>query len=506
MLLKKLKTYLKSNIDIISADFEWSNKDSAKLFSYLNKNFTNLNILDNTNQLIIKDAFRKHFEPIGSVLFEISQNQINLKIISYKIKPKDSANLETLLNIIYDNEDLIQGNYNSKEDLVYFEEELSSELNNFINSINNEDINKLELLKYAIREAFELSSSDIIIIKNDQIFIKLFDEKKIDKIDEDEEDTIANRFNSIDEDNLKTFYKNFFLKKENKNFFYSVAEQFVDIYFIDKEINNFTYEKYVFTIIQSIIKDYLVDSFDKSDEFFKGFSGYVFRVHFKEIFGHIANLILTEISNSNQYMMDFLKYYSLNIVVLNGKKYKVPEIAAENGMKWNVSSMLSIVRLYIKTETALKNIRNIVHELKEGIKELYVGGRSPLEYNTDLNKKIGKIEQTISHDMKKLNIYIDNLDSLKDSNGKDELTNDIRGIKHNIHQLKEDKEKLASNLLKQSELLLYTNTKKELDSAKRQEIRNIKLLEQNKDGYMSIKKSLVRALTSKKTPIIDVQQ
>ncbi|MCK4875940.1 MAG: hypothetical protein KAS26_08855 [Sulfurimonas sp.] len=498
VLLQKLKLYFKSNLENPSIDFRWTNEDNIKLFAYLNKNFADQNILDNKNRLTIEHAFREYFEPVGTLLFKISQDQIRLKVVPYKTEPKDSINLDALIDIMEENEHLIQENYNFKKDLICIQKELTQELNHFIESINNEEINKKELLKFTIKEAFELNDSDIIIIKNNQIFIKLFDDKKIDKVADDKKETVANRFNGIDEDRLNSFYKEFFIKEENKDFFYFVAEEFVNMYFVDKQINNATYEKYAFSLIQSITKDHLVKSFDNSDEFFKGFSGYVFRIHFKEVFGYIANFILAEISASNQYMMEFLKYYSLNIVVQNGKKYKVPEIEADNGLKWNVASMISIVKIYIKTEISLEIMKDVVDELEEDIRKLYIGGHSPVEYNNGLNKEILKISQTISHDMKKLNIYLDTIDSLKDKDEKTILANDVREIKEGIHILQEDKEKLISNIIKPSTITQYSNLKKEIDSIRRQETRDKKILIQNKDGYLSIKNSLVKALTSKK--------
>jgi len=507
MVSSKLIFFLKSNFNKPSIDFKWNDECNKRLFSYIDENFTDFDISDNENQLKIEKAFKEYFEPVGYILFKISDNQIHIKVFPYKIEPKDSLNLDAIIDIIENNEHLIQYDYNAKEDLICITKELTSKLNHFVMSIKNEEINKKELLKFAVREAFELNDSDIIIIKNNQIFIKLFDDGNIRIVADDEKETIANRFNGIDEDSLNSFYNDFFSKEENKDFFYFVAEQFVDIYLLDKQINNITYEKYAFSFIQSIIQEHLLDSFDQSDqsdEFFKGFSGYVFRIHFKEVFGHIANLILAEISSSDKYMIEFLQYYSLNIVVLNGIKYKVPQIEAENGLKWNVASMISIVKIYIKTEISLETIKDRIDELKEKIMQLYIGGHSPVEYNSNLNKEILKISQVINHDMRNLNIYLDSIDSLKNKDEKAQLTNDVKNMKNGIHQLQTQKDKLTSSIIDRNSIIKYTDLKKELDFVVRQEKREEKILAQNKDGYMSIKNSLVKALTSKKTPLEEI--
>ncbi len=413
-------------------------------------------------------------------------------------------NIENLINIMISNDYLIQDNYNNREDLICIQEKLTTLLYKYIESLKDKTINKKELLKSVLKNGFELADSDIIIFKNKQIFIKLFDNSKITKVTDDEKNTIANRFNGIEEDTLSSFYNDFFSDNQHKDFFYLVAKQFVDVYLIEKEINNNTYENYAFSFIQSIVKEHLLDLIECNDDFITGFSGYLFRIHFKEVFEYIANIILKEISLSNTYMMEFLNYYSLSIVVLNGKKYTVPNIEANNGLRWNVASMISIVKIYIKTEINIVNMQDKINELKKEVKKLYIGGYSPLEYNSSINKKIKQISQTIEQNIKRLNKHIDSLDQLKDKKQRDTLAGDVRSMKYEIHNLIEEKEKLTFNIIEPNAIMQYTKIRREMDSLIRYEKREEKILDQNKNSYISIKNSLVKALTSKKTPIIEI--
>ncbi|WP_137012428.1 hypothetical protein [Sulfurimonas crateris] len=504
MLMQKLKTHVKTSLGTPTVDFKWSDEHNEKLLSFLDKNFESYTLLDKEIQQEVKVAIREHFEPIGCTMFKVSEKELKVKLIPYKTEPKDSINLDAIIEIIDKNEDLIEYNYNGKDDLICLKKELTLQLTHFVNKINNEEINKKELLKYAIREAFELNDSDIIIIKNSQIFIKLFDDKSVKKVSDEEKNTIANRYNGLDEDELSSFYNNFFLKEENKNFFYLVAEQFVDTYMLDKKIDNMTYEKYAFSLIQSIVTEHLINTFDRNDDFFKGFSGYVFRIHFKEVFNHIANLILSELSASNRYIIDFLKYYSLNIVVLDGQKYRVPEIEASNGLKWNVASMMSIVKIYVKTEISLETIKEQKEELEEAISEYYINSLSPIEHNAKIAKEIEKVSQNIIYAIKRLNIYTDSLDSSKDPNEAQGLKSEVRDIQNEIQMKKDEKNRLTLNMASKSQILKYNNIKKELDALKRQERRDEKILAQNKSAYLSIRNSLLKALTSKKTLIEEI--
>lgn len=502
MLMQKLKTHVKTTIGTPTVDFKWKREHNEKLISFLDKNFESLSLLEIQKE--IKAVIREHFEPIGCTMFKVNEKELKVKLIPYKTEPRDSINLDAIIDIIDKNEDLIQYNYNGKEDLICLQKELTLELTHFVNKINNEEINKKELLKHAIREAFELNGSDIIIIKNSQIFIKLFDDNSVKKVSDEEKNTIANRYNGLDEDELKSFYNNFFLKEENKNFFYLVAEQFVDTYLLDKKIDNLTYEKYAFSLIQSIVTEHLINTFDRNDDFFKGFSGYVFRIHFKEVFSHIANLILSELSASNRYIMDFLKYYSLNIVVLDGQKYRVPEIEASNGLKWNVASMMSIVKIYVKTEISLDTIKEQKEELEEAISEYYINSLSPIEHNSKIAKEIEKVSQNIIYATKRLNIYTDSLDSSKDPNEAQGLKTEVREIQNEIQMKKDEKNRLTLKMATKSQIVKYNNIKREIDALKRQERRDEKILLQNKSAYLSIRNSLIKALTSKKTLIEEI--
>ncbi|ABB44727.1 hypothetical protein Suden_1450 [Sulfurimonas denitrificans DSM 1251] len=498
MILSKLKLYLKTIVGEPSIHFVWNDEHNEKLFSYLNEHLDDETIDTLTVQATIKKALREHFESLGNVLFKISSSQLRMKLFPYKIEPKDSINLEYIFNIIDENSECIEYEYNDKKDLICLNEDITIKLKSFVNHITNEEINKKELLKYAIREALELKSSDIIIIKNSQIFIKIFDTSSCREIADSEKNTIAQRYNGIEDEHLISFYKNFFAKDEYKNFFYEVAEQFVEIYMLEKKIDNVTYEKYVFSYIQSIIIEHLERLFEHNQEFFKGFSGYIFRIHFKEVFGYIANMILSEISASNKYMINFLKYYSLNVIVIDSQKYKVPEIEAENGLKWSVSSMMSIVKIYIKTDQSIDSILNKKEELQDSINDLYVNGLSPMEYKSIITKESDKISLEIAYLAKKLNLYTDSLYLSKNEQEKERLKSDIKDIRLEMQLKREEHNKLLSKMINKADLHRYNNVKREIDALTRQEKREEKILEQNEDAFFSITNSLVKALTSKK--------
>ncbi|MCK9472938.1 hypothetical protein [Sulfurimonas sp.] len=409
-----------------------------------------------------------------------------------------SATIINIIKILNSNENLITHCYKGKDDLTCISEKLVDKINAYLKTESEEEANQKELIRQAVREAHNLHESDIVFFKNDCIFIKFFDTSKVKIIPEEEKGTIAGRYNGLDEDELKLFYDNFCSAKESDDFYREAAREFIDIYIIEKKIDNETYEKYVFQYIQSIINEKLTSKYDKNEIFFKGFSGYVFRIHFEEMFEYIAHFILFEVSMLNKQVIDFLNYYSLNVIVVNGKKYKVPQIKAQSGLKWNVVSMMSIVKIYNKVALSIEQINSKRELLAKELSEFSTAKLSPIEYNSMINKNIDEITLEINAALRRQITLEDVLATSKDEKEGKKLKDDIRNIKNLLQSLADNKKKLSEKLIKQHVLMQYNNIKKDMDSLKRQQKRDEKILQQNEEAYLSIKTSLIKALIAKK--------
>jgi hypothetical protein len=493
-----LKLYLKKNLKSPSLDFIWSKEDNEQFFTFIKENSKADYLKKNKNLLQIKQVFQDHFESVGYILFQIKDFHIKIKILPYTLEPKDSVNVDAIIDILEDNKNLIINDYNGQYNQILIKEELQKKIFEFVQKNENEKINKKELVKFAVREAFELKDSDIVMIKQESIFIKLFDIQNEEELLFSKKNTIADRFNGIDVEELKAFNKEYFSDKESKGFFKLVAKLFVDRYFLGKTIDNEEYETNVFAYIQLIIYGQLTDTSDYSDDFFKGFSGYIFRIHFKEVFEGIAELILAKIATANSYMTKFLKYYSLDIVVFNGVRYKVPNLVAQNGLKWNVVSMLSIVKLYTKTKSSI-NITNHSIDIKEDeISELYIGELSPVEFNRQIIEKKNKIIDEIVQQDSEIEKSYDALKLTKEENEKNKLHQEISLMKKKMHEVRKKRDELKDGYIGKAEINRFISLDKEIDSLLRQLKNEERILKQNEDAFNSIKTSLVKALTSKK--------
>lgn len=494
------KLYLKTKLPKASLDFRWSNENNSEFFTYIKEVFPKKKVFHNEDQEDIEIAFEEYFEDVGYIVFDLKENNINLDVLPYEVEPKDSVNIDEIIDIIHDNEDFVEFNYKGNENQILIQKELRDMIFDFVYCIENEKVNRKELVKYVLSLTFELDEHDIILIKESSIFIKLLAHIKKKVVKEEEKCTIANRFNGIEEEELINFYTEFF-STDNKIFCSATAKEFVNKYFIEEKIDNAEYEKNVFSYIQEIIIKQLNKAFDKNDEFFKGFAGYVFRIHFQEVFYHISDLILHELYISNTYMSDFLKYYSLNIIVVNGIKYQIPAIEADNGLKWNVISITSIAKVYIKVKLSIEKLYENLSHLEKEASVLCKGKVKPTEYNDKLLKQKNKLVEEISYETKELSISSDRHDITKDKDEKENLKKKLREIKKKIADLKHEKGTLSSKVLDSDVIKKYTQFEVEIQRCKRQIKAEQKILEQNTESFISVKKSIIKVLISKKKRI-----
>lgn len=497
----EIKIYLKNNLPTPSLQFVWREKDSREFLHFIKRNAPKDFLSKKENLLQIKEAFAFYFQPVGYILFKINREQVRLKVFPYTVDPKKSKNITKIINIIEEHPDSVLQEYHGKKDQIYIEHTLRDQICDYTKSITDEKVNAKELVRFSVRQALSLKDQDLIMLKSDCIFVKLCDTSKRHKVTQEELNTIANRYNGLTEEEMITFNREHFSNKplkEIKTFFLVTAKLFIEKYFLKYNINNFDYEKRVFPYVLDIITKQLINKFDNCEEFFKGFAGYLFRMHFEEVFSNIAELILIEIANSNENMIDFLKYYSLDIIVIEGKKYRVPNLETDGELRWNVSTMLSIVKIYIRTMQQIKELQSSIDDKDTRIISLSIDGLTPLEYNEKITLDIKKHTEVLLYHQEKLDRVYDSLKLTKSPESKQELQDAIRVIKKQIQGLQKEKSALLQKVVTRFDLNNFIQLDKEVNSLQRTLAKEKKILEQNRDSFLSIKNALVKALISKK--------
>ncbi len=414
---------------------------------------------------------------------------------------KDIQNYDDIVDIIYDNETLIERNYNSKKDQIVLHKDILIQILHFLKKPEYESLDKKELIKLVVRDVLELSSGDLVLIKKEYIFVKLYDEKKRKKVSEAEQNTEASRYNGIDEEELKSFYKEYFSSEDIDAMFKDIAAIFTQKYFLDHHISNEAYEKEVFKIIQKLIIEDLSQDFECSLEFYKGFSGYIFRRNFKAVFNHISHLLLKEVAYSNQNIMEFLKYYSLNVVVINGRKYKIPELISDEGLKWHIVSIVAMAKVYIKVQEHLVEKDTTLKKLKKEIKSLYIDGLTPIQHNNKNFEMYKKLNILIQKNATKIEHTHDSLELSKTEDEKYNIEDEMDELKHERALLKDKKSDLQAQKVKQMGIAKYEGLLNKVEVIQRESKSQQKILEQNQDSFESIKSAIVNALISKKKVI-----
>lgn len=398
--------------------------------------------------------------------------------------------INDIIYLIESNDELIEYKNNQ---IIIMSNGLKSAICALIEENNNESFDEKDVIKLAVRKALELKKNDVIVIKKQHIFIKIFNKISTNGYNKEER-----RFNGIDKQELEIFYNEHFSKESIRKFFMTIVKKFVELHFEEQKIDNNIYEKNVYAYIQKIIVEELVVKFDNPIEFLKGFSGYIFRINFNNVFDSIAEYMLNEISMSNEYMVDFLKYYSLNIVIVDGMKYKVPELETEGGLKWNVISMLSIAKIYIRTRASVIKLQKEIHTLDEEIVALFIGKLSPTEYNNDYIKKKQKLTDELRYKNQKLEDLLDEVHRIKNNELKEPVKKEIEVARKAIKTIKKTIEELAKKEIKRSVIDKHLKLEREIESLRRGLKSQEKILNQNKKSFLSIKTSLVKALISKK--------
>lgn len=498
---QKIKSYLRNNLQSPSLNFDWTQEDNDNFFSFVRKNASPDFLTKKENLLKVREAFAFYFQPVGYIIFKINSTQVRIKVFPYNTEAKKSKNVAEIVNIIDNNKNSIIKDYHDRDDQIYIKGDLRDLICDYTKTITDEKVNSKELVRFSVRKAFELKDEDLIMLKHDCIFVKLCDiSKRRNPVDE-EQGGIANRFNGISEEEMVVFNKEHFSSKTNRvthDFFIQTAKLFIEKYFFEKSITNQDYEKKVFRYIQLIITDQLMNMFDNCEIFFKGFAGYIFRIHFEEVFKNISELMLAEMVNANEYVVDFLKYYSLNVIVVDGKKYQVPSIETDGGLKWNVATMLSIARVYTKANSRIIEMQDTIEKKDFQMIEMCIDGLTPVEYNNDIEKEKKELVEMLLENDRKLEKEQDSLRFIKDENEKNEIKETISAIKRQNKILKDEKKLLQNRFIKRIEVNKFIALDKELNMIERALHKEEKILEQNKDSFESMRKALTKALISKK--------
>ena len=307
--------------------------------------------------------------------------------------------------------------------------------------------------------------------------------------------------NTAEIKNLELFYTKKFSNEEIEDLCFEIAQTVLEKYFLSGTFTNAVYEKEIFKVVKNLIIMDLNNSFNNDLEFHLLLSVYIFKKNFKIIFQYLSELIMEEVAFSNTIIIDFLKYYSLQTLVVDNKKYDVPNIQEDDGPIWNVTSMLSILKTYVKTQKQVDIIEDDIKIVRHKIQSYYIDNISPVEHNQMVEKKYLDLEDQISQNASDINIIHDSLRILKDSEEIEAANYELEVAQKQRIELRDEKAELIKIKVKQYKMFEYEALIKQQEKLLREIKPKHKIIEQNQSSYLSIKRALTKALISKKQAI-----
>jgi len=398
--------------------------------------------------------------------------------------------IEEIINLIHDNHDLIDFNYNDVKDLIIIQNTLFQR----ITALSSDK----ELIKRAVLSALKLHNNELLIIKSDRIVIKIINNLKRNQIDE-QNPTVANRCNGYSIDEIEDLYNDYFDSETISEFIEDISYDVFKYLFVRKKITNNFYEKNVYPIIQKLIVDKL-DNFDVDITLKKGFAGYILRVNFIEVFTYIAEDILESIAYRDEYLMNWIKYYHGQVVVDGAQRYEAPALINTQGQKYNPSAIFGTIAMWYKTNEKIITLVKRLKDSKDKVGLLQIDNLSPREYKQELVLERQDFEKNIHDINERLEELMIQRQGLKDNDIKFEINEEIKELRQ---MLREDKAELNEISIEVTSIDTDTSRGLEENIIRLQKslTHEESIIKQNTKVFLSIKSALIKALTSKRKPI-----
>ena len=392
--------------------------------------------------------------------------------------------------------------YSENRDQIVIKGKLRRSLYQFLELNVDEQVNKKELLKYALLEALKLNPKDIILIKKKEIFIKIFDLNKIKKDSKEFEKNShqpVGRFNGFSKEELETLANEYFDAKSLSSFLQDIAKEVFYELLIEKQVSNEFFEKNIFpTVLEVMTKEFL-DLTNKDKEFAKGFAGYIFRINFVKFFNYMSDELLYHIYKKNEFLLSWLKYYDGHRFYNENKQQcKTQKLVSDDKQVWNPAAIYAKAFVWFQARDKLINSKKKVHNLEIEMENLLINGKNPVDYKKELFQKEQKLEKEISNLKIKLKSSVKERDDCKEESKKEILSSKIENMNLEINRSMELVKSLKKERFSITTDVDYKRFKEEKLLAQRDIERQSKILNENREIYASIQSAIVRVLTSKR--------
>jgi hypothetical protein len=413
----------------------------------------------------VRNSVSSFFEPIGTALVILKEQQIFLKITPYTCTLNDNSIMDKLVASLNKcKATIIQ---KSRKDLYIINIAEHIELEEIINK-EHVSLNKKEMINKAIRKAYELSQKDVVTYLNHRIIIR------INSVVESQKSGAEKRFNGLPEEELKNLQSRLF--PDGVEVFF---QKIVDILMVGelnfKKIKNQFFMDNTIKLLQQTLLAELKKQLTESDDVISGFANYLLRQAFEDVYSQMAKKLLSLILLENKPAIKFLEFYNGSINIgSDGERYKAPILANEDGTRYNYVSILSIVKQHHnkdklpegfraeintysvevhKIKKMVLKLRKTQEELKEWIHKLELKVREQHSLAKRCKMEIEEIEGNRTEFIK-TDKYEQTKQQYKEANKSEQLHIDQLQIsKFDFGENSEKLSKLTSNYKRQASLL-----------------------------------------------------
>jgi hypothetical protein len=172
-------------------------------------------------------------------------------------------------------------------------------------------------------------------------------------------------------------------------------------------IDNQTFAKTCVPIFRSMIEILLLDIIDNNHrDKIEGFTGYVLRQHFQNIFLYMAKNLLEYVENRDKNAELFIKYYADEIILdPNGNKIQKYAITDTKNQKWNFSSIVSIMMQYKQMKLRISSQKETIHTAQGKVSESHADIESEKDHHKLLDEQIDVITGLIAENDGKILQY-----------------------------------------------------------------------------------------------------
>lgn len=506
MIYKEILRYLQTNYPNKQQLTNFAESDTEKLYTYLKQNFSHDEVLNAKND--IRNAIVEYTKDISKTVVLFRGVEL-IKITFTPLGKMDlnSSDFKRLVATIKLESERIS-KLENREDIIVIDKELSAKLQQMASMV--EFIDYKDAIRVAVREALDLDSKDAVLFLNNQIYIRQF-------LTEEKRSTMKSerRFGGLPQEELERL-KTELYEDSVMNIFKEVVKELTKTDLNFSKISNEFFEKNAVALLQASVISSLRDRLNYEDEILESFSGYLMRENFIEIHEELAGSLLEKISNGDKNAEKFIKYFTGDIAVIDGEKYRLPEIGDEKSSRWNFSTIKAMTTQYTHS---VKQIDERVTKAKEAQLEYDSYSEQIERAKLDLERakkdfdraKINVDESGVRLAALREELASARRDALKDKNSDlepriTELSNRVKGCVAEDEEFFKERTR-AELAVKDTERLLQQLEQKKI-LAKRKiadEQDRLQVIVKNQQElskrYQSMQKSIAKAMTKRKIKI-----